>query len=156
MQVSTAVQGTLGYIDPEYFKSGILTEKSDVYSFGAVLIELLTGENLNSAMATKSNRSLVDHFVLLHNEDRLVEILDDQVKLDGTPDELNRVAHLVKSCVEPEGRIRPTMREVKEQLLAVQTNLALPYPTYETGRHIGRYNEEGNRNGFVEVYGSFL
>nr|GEU59121.1 hypothetical protein [Tanacetum cinerariifolium] len=132
MQVSTAVQGTLGYIDPEYFKSGILTEKSDVYSFGAVLIELLTGEKLNSAMATKSNRSLVDHFVLLHNEDRLVEILDDQVKLDGTPDELNRVAHLVKSCVEPEGRTRPTMQEVKEQLLAVQTNLALPYPTYET------------------------
>ncbi|KAI4329189.1 hypothetical protein L6164_021481 [Bauhinia variegata] len=42
--ISTAVVGTLGYLDPEYYISSRLNEKSDIYSFGIVLLELITGQ----------------------------------------------------------------------------------------------------------------
>lgn len=55
-----------------------------------------------------------------------------QVKLEGTPEQLHRVAQLVKSCLGRDGKERPTMQEVKEELLAVQIYLGLPYTTHQS------------------------
>jgi serine/threonine protein kinase len=38
------VVGCMGYIDPTFMKTGLLTQKGDVYSFGAVLLELITSK----------------------------------------------------------------------------------------------------------------
>ncbi|KAJ1384880.1 Serine-threonine/tyrosine-protein kinase, catalytic domain [Sesbania bispinosa] len=42
--LSTCAEGTLGYLDPEYYRNYQITDKSDVYSYGVVLLELLTSQ----------------------------------------------------------------------------------------------------------------
>ncbi|XP_021803390.1 receptor-like cytosolic serine/threonine-protein kinase RBK1, partial [Prunus avium] len=37
------IEGTFGYLSPEYFMHGIVDEKTDVFAYGVLLLELITG-----------------------------------------------------------------------------------------------------------------
>ncbi|KAF8650819.1 hypothetical protein HU200_063725 [Digitaria exilis] len=101
--IDTAVQGTLGYLDPMYNSTGHLTEKSDVYSFGVLLIELLTRKKPVSYRSSQGF-VLVNHFVNLLSEGNLDEILDPQVTKEG--DGENRYAHNLTEIVMIASRIK--------------------------------------------------
>ncbi|KAL1831323.1 hypothetical protein ACET3Z_000974 [Daucus carota] len=114
--LATLVQGTFGYIDPEYFHSGILTQKSDVYSFGVVLAELLTGEKVVSFLREEKDRNLGMYFLSKLEEDRLYTILEPRVRNEGNAVQLEGAAEIAKKCLSIEGAKRPTMMEVAEEL----------------------------------------
>ncbi|KAL2907029.1 Wall-associated receptor kinase 5 [Bienertia sinuspersici] len=115
-QVTTLVQGTLGYLDPEYFHTSQLTEKSDVYSFGVVLAELLTKEIPLSLERKIEERNLATYFVLAMKEDRLMEILDPQLVREASEEQLVTMAKLVKKCLNIRSEDRPTMKEIALEL----------------------------------------
>ncbi|KAL7614882.1 hypothetical protein Lser_V15G06506 [Lactuca serriola] len=59
--ISNNIAGTIGYCDPQYLGTGILTKESDVYSFGVVLFEVLCGRLcLGKNDKTKSFTNLGD------------------------------------------------------------------------------------------------
>jgi len=120
-QVTTLVQGTFGYLDPEYFHTGQLTEKSDVYSFGVVLAELLTSKKAVFSNVTESDRNLSASFVTIVKEDRVLQILDNQIIDEGNIEELKEVANLVKRCLSVSGEDRPSMKEVAMKLEGLRT-----------------------------------
>ncbi|KAK2632537.1 hypothetical protein EUGRSUZ_L01427, partial [Eucalyptus grandis] len=118
--VTTLVQGTFGYLDPEYFRSSQFTDKSDVYSFGVVLVELLTGQKPISSQREEEGRSLAMYFIISVEENRLFDIVDAHVLKEGKMGEIASVANLAKRCLDLNGRNRPTMKEVAMELEGIR------------------------------------
>ncbi|PPS04108.1 hypothetical protein GOBAR_AA16556 [Gossypium barbadense] len=115
--VTTRVQGTFGYLDPEYFRSSKFTEKSDVYSFGVVLVELITGQKpISSSESKKVVRSLANFFLLSMKENSLLSVVDPMVMNGNAKEEIVAVAKLAKRCLNFKGKKRPTMKQVAVEL----------------------------------------
>ncbi|KAJ0763384.1 putative protein kinase RLK-Pelle-RLCK-IV family [Helianthus annuus] len=124
---TTKVQGTFGYLDPEYFQSSQFTEKSDVYSFGVVLVELLTGEKPIASFKVGETRSLATYFLSAMEENRLSEIIDPRVKIDGEEGgQVRRFGELAKRCLNLDGRKRPRMKQVGIELELIRTSNEAP------------------------------
>jgi serine/threonine protein kinase len=112
--VDTTVKGTLGYLDPEYLTTKILTAKSDVYSFGVVLLELLTG--LNPVPNGDPERNIIRQFKNMVEADNLSQNLNVEPADDGELEQIKEVAKLAVKCLNDNRAERPTMEDVAEEL----------------------------------------
>ena len=120
--ILTVVQGTYGYLDPEYYYTSRLTEKSDVYSFGVILAELLTRVKPVFSSHSSERTSLASYFVSIIRDNRLLDILDSQIVEEGGVDDAKVVARLAEACLSLKGEERPTMRQVETTLEDVQNS----------------------------------
>ncbi|MBA0823011.1 hypothetical protein Goarm_019769, partial [Gossypium armourianum] len=109
------IQGTFGYLDPEYISTRTFTKKSDVYSFGVLLFELIAGRN--------PLQGLMEYVELaaMSTEGKVgwEEIVDS--RLDGKFDlqELNEIAALAYKCVNRVPKKRPSMRDIVQVLTRI-------------------------------------
>nr|BAD22228.1 putative wall-associated serine/threonine kinase [Oryza sativa Japonica Group] len=126
-QFVTFVQGTRGYLDPEYMQTWKLTDKSDVYSFGVVVLELLTRKKPLNFDGLEDEKSLSVRFLSAVKENKLEEILDDQIKSEENMEILEEIAELARRCLEMCGENRPSMKEVAEKLDSLRKVLHHPW-----------------------------
>lgn len=123
--ISTAPQGTPGYLDPQYHQNFHLSDKSDVYSFGVVLVEIITGmkvvdfsrphgeTNLAALATERIGRGCVD------------EIIDpflDSHKDAWTLSTIHKVSELAFRCLAYQSDARPSMIEVAQELELARTS----------------------------------
>ncbi|XP_042487668.1 wall-associated receptor kinase-like 1 [Macadamia integrifolia] len=124
--VTTLVRGSLGYLDPEYYQSGQLTEKSDVYSFGVVLAELMTSEKAIFTARTEEVEGLANHFVKSMKGNHLMQILDPRLVDERNVDEFHMVAMIAERCLGLTGKDRPNMKVVAAELLHLMSKEKIP------------------------------
>ena len=106
--------GTLGYLDPEYYRLHYLTTKSDVYSFGVLLLEIVSGRKAIDMQYEEGN--IVEWAVPLIKSGDIASILDPVLKPPSDLEALKRIANVACKCVRMRGKERPSMDKVTTAL----------------------------------------
>ncbi|KAF5777345.1 putative protein kinase RLK-Pelle-WAK-LRK10L-1 family [Helianthus annuus] len=119
--VSTAPQGTPGYVDPEYYQCFQLTDKSDVYSFGVVLIELISSMPALDISRSRDEIVLANMAINRIQRCALDELIDPFLASDPDTEKMTTlVAELAFRCLQFDSETRPTMVEVLEALKGIR------------------------------------
>ncbi|GMH06444.1 hypothetical protein Nepgr_008284 [Nepenthes gracilis] len=117
--ISTAPQGTLGYVDPEYHQNFHLSDKSDVYSFGVVLLEIITALKVVDFSRPQKEVNLAALAVDRFGKGRINEIIDPFLGSNRdawTLSSIHKVAELAFRCLAYHTDMRPSMMEVADEL----------------------------------------
>lgn len=122
--ISTAPQGTPGYLDPQYHKCYQVTNKSDVYSFGVVLIELISSLPAVDISRDEDEINLSTYAMNKIQHGKLCELVDQRLGF-ASDFKVRRMitlaAELAFQCLQQEKEIRPSMEEVFEALKRIES-----------------------------------
>ncbi|KAL0877399.1 hypothetical protein Bca101_027104 [Brassica carinata] len=120
--ISTAPQGTPGYVDPEYYQCYRLNEKSDVYSFGVVLTELISSKEAVDITRHHHDINLANMAVSKIQNNALHELVDPSLGFAKDPEvkrKVMAVAELAFRCLQQERKVRPSMDKIVEVLKGI-------------------------------------
>lgn len=126
------VVGTFGYLAPEYFMYGKVTDKVDVYAFGVVLLELLTGRRpiTGDGSPKGHHQSLVMWATPILNGGDISDLLDPSLDVKHDEVEVRRMAVAASLCLGRSARLRPPISQILSILRGEEdaTSLAASEP----------------------------
>ncbi|CAM8980655.1 unnamed protein product [Rhodiola kirilowii] len=119
---TTDVEGTFGYVAPEYANTRRVSDKADVYSFGIVLLELLSGKkSLDPSFSEYGNGfNIVGWAKMLLQEGREPDFFASELWELGPKEKLLGMLNLAARCTVESLIIRPSMKQVLEKLRQLQ------------------------------------
>ncbi|XP_010417120.1 PREDICTED: lysM domain receptor-like kinase 4 [Camelina sativa] len=101
------VEGTRGYLAPEYLEHGLVSTKLDVYAFGVVLLEIVTGKEASELKKEIDEGNAIEEIL---NRGRLLP--------EGL---VSFVVKLVVDCLKKDHLNRPSMDEIVLSLSKILT-----------------------------------
>lgn len=119
-------RGTSGYLAPEYFEGGKLTQKVDVYAFGVVLLELMSGSKINGSQLLKDDPFLSEWFKPL-----------DSDQLHNFSHHLQAMGIAASFCLRQDPECRPPMSKVLRILEGGDTAMPLSLDLNPLGSRSG-------------------
>lgn len=122
--VSTCAQGTLGYLDPEYYRNYQLTDKSDVYSYGVVLLELLTSQKAIDFNRDEDDVNLAIHVNQHASNGTIMEVVDQRLlSVEPLEDKMltsiKLFLEIALECLREKKGERPLMKDIVQRLQCI-------------------------------------
>ncbi|XP_078435671.1 putative LRR receptor-like serine/threonine-protein kinase RPK1 [Wolffia australiana] len=116
--LTTGVEGTFGYVAPEYATQGRVSDKADVYSYGVVLLELVSSKRVldPSFSAYGHGFNIVSWVRMLVQDKREEEFFAAEMWKLGPQQGMLEVMALGVECTEALPSARPTMKTVVQRL----------------------------------------
>ncbi|KAJ4835745.1 hypothetical protein Tsubulata_037146 [Turnera subulata] len=115
---TTDVEGTFGYVAPDYVATRRVSDKSDVYSFGVVLLELMSWKrSLDPSFSEFGNGFHIAHWArLLKDEGRPSQLFTAELRETGPEESRLRMFDIATKCTAECKYARPTMARVLQEL----------------------------------------
>ncbi|XP_010444316.1 PREDICTED: putative proline-rich receptor-like protein kinase PERK11 isoform X3 [Camelina sativa] len=101
------IAGTFGYLAPEYFMHGKVTDKIDVYAFGVVLLELLSGRKPICIDQSKGQESLVLWANPILESGKFAQLLDPSLENENSNDLIEKLLLAATLCIKRTAYDRP-------------------------------------------------
>ncbi|KAL3690282.1 hypothetical protein R1sor_016591 [Riccia sorocarpa] len=120
---ATRIQGTRGYVSPEYAQ-GLITEKLDVFSFGILLLEIVSGRKCIDPSAPANEYYLRDWAFTLYRAGCLSKMAEEPLLQSVPVEEIETVLKIALSCLQERYENRPSMSKVITLLAGNATSAA--------------------------------
>ncbi|KAL6544911.1 LRR receptor-like serine/threonine-protein kinase fls2 [Orobanche minor] len=122
---SSAFEGTVGYLAPEFAYMRKVTTEVDVFSFGIIIMELITRKRPRGLTGDNGFPITLSQLVeqaLERGIDGLDQVLDPDLTSCATEKQevLEGLLHLALSCTSAEPHIRPDMEQVSCSLSKIR------------------------------------
>ncbi|KQK19246.1 hypothetical protein BRADI_1g47130v3 [Brachypodium distachyon] len=125
--ITGLLQGSVGYMAPEYGLGGRPSTQGDVYSFGVMLLELITGKRPTDVIF---HEGLTLHdWVSRHHPHEDAAVVARSTSLTESPsalpaDAMAQLIDLGLACTQHSPPVRPTMVEVCREITLLTEDLA--------------------------------
>ncbi|MED6106532.1 hypothetical protein PIB30_005522 [Stylosanthes scabra] len=116
---TTKTAGTLGYIAPEYIKTGKVGKESDIYSFGVVLLEIASGKKVihhREMEGRVTQVSLVEWVWELYGLRNIIAAADSSLCRNFDVQQMECILVVGLWCAHPDSKCRPSIRQVLKVL----------------------------------------
>ncbi|KAL7247409.1 hypothetical protein ACSBR2_002345 [Camellia fascicularis] len=113
---TTNVVGTLGYLAPEFSRTGQATISTDVYSFGVFMLEVACGRKPIEIQRLPEEMVLIDWVIENWKQGTILEASDPRLRAEYLKEEMELVLKLGLFCLHPNVAVRPSMRQVVQYL----------------------------------------
>ncbi|MBA0715928.1 hypothetical protein Golax_014802 [Gossypium laxum] len=133
--LTTGLAGTLGYMAPEYIRTGRASKASDVYSFGIVALEIATGRRSVDPIEENSQIGLVEWDWHLYGTGNLLSAVDERLHAEFDEEQIECLMIVGLWCAHPDSSLRPSIRQAIQVLdfdvALPNLPLEMPVPTYQ-------------------------
>ncbi|CAI7805456.1 unnamed protein product, partial [Closterium sp. NIES-54] len=148
--VTTRVGGSQGYIDPNYFSTGFLTNHCDTYAFGIFLLELMSGECAEENGFKAIRVAAEERLIPLEKLKRVV--MDKTIAGQWSEEHVRLVLKIFRLAVCTDWANRPKM----DQLPLGGDGAPPMYTKAELSAATDNFKHKLGEGGFGAVYKGFL
>ncbi|CAN8308311.1 unnamed protein product [Cochlearia groenlandica] len=120
----TTIAGTIGYLDPEYIRTGRVSFKTDVYAFEVTILNIISKRK---AYCIEDEEPLIIFVMRCWKRGEAIDVIHETMRRDSIS-EILRYIHIALLCIDENPEIRPSLDKVIHWF-SCESSLPLPEPT---------------------------